>query len=767
MEKTPIRTLIIEDNPAEMALLKNELSGCRRTVFDVTGVKDLKEASDALGRDKYAIILLDLNLPGSSGIESYNEIKAMSGDSPVIIMTGNSDSEVMENAARLGAQDYFVKGNYDIDSLEKAIKYSIERKRREKLLKDSEEKYRNIFNYAEVGLFRSKIDGSGMLDFNTRMQNILGYTSEELLNVAPDKIWIDGQMKEKMFDELRRASVLNDYEMDITVKGGRIKNVLVSMKIFSKERDIQGAISDITKLKQSQCDLKESEDNFRSAFEQAAVGIAFTDTKGKFIRVNQRYCDIVGYKKEELTGKNFSDITSPMKLEEDMLAVKRMISGDLRVYKTEKQYIKKDGTRVWADLTVSLARHPDNSPKYFVAVTEDITEKKDVEERWKSFSNATDGQLLVWDRYLNLAAANTAAYDEYEKLNGKKLKAGCQFEGTQFGLKDPELVTKLHDVLRTGEPYSVDGYEVKRGKGEPAFYLFKSFRIANGLGIIITNITEKISSAVKLKNNYEKLMEVDRLKSNFISIISHELRTPLTIIKGFTAFLIKEAAGTLNAAQKNFASTIALNIDRLARIINDMVDVSKIESGLFSIDKKPNDLVGIVNESVDSMDCIADDHGIRLVRAVTLTSAPLDADKGRLIQAISNLLNNAIRFSKKWGFITIDLNKADAGKLPEKIGVRLKKGVTYYMLSVSDTGPGIEKKYLEKIFERFFQVENADVRQHQGTGLGLSVAQSIVEAHDGFIWAESEGLNRGAKLVMLLPGNSDQNTAGQKQIHEG
>jgi signal transduction histidine kinase len=181
------------------------------------------------------------------------------------------------------------------------------------------------------------------------------------------------------------------------------------------------------------------------------------------------------------------------------------------------------------------------------------------------------------------------------------------------------------------------------------------------------------------------------------------------------------------------------------------VDISRIESGTFAMEKERRDFTGILNETVDSMDCIANNCGVTVERDIKIKSAPVEADKGRLIQAISNILNNAIRYSRKGGSIKVELDHAGTKNMPEKIRAALLEDHVYYSLRVIDRGPGLEKKYMEKIFERFFQVENADTRSHQGAGLGLSVAKSIVEEHGGLIYAESEGPGKGLTICLLMP----------------
>jgi len=319
------------------------------------------------------------------------------------------------------------------------------------------------------------------------------------------------------------------------------------------------------------------------------------------------------------------------------------------------------------------------------------------------------------------------------------------------GLKNTERYEKYKEVVRTGTPYFLDEYSMRGEGGEERYFSLKAFRVGNGLGLITSDITDLKRSEIILKQSYEKLREADKLKSNFISIVSHELRTPLTIIKGFTSFLEKEAAGGLNETQKNFVSTISSNTERLARIINDMVDMSKIESGIFSIEKERRELVSLINEVVESMRHVAGEKGVFLSAEFSGKNAIAYVDKGRIVQTVSNLINNAVRFSGNGGNVIVSLAAAEKAVLPARIAEKMSEEKNYYHICVRDEGAGIEEKYLDKIFERFFQVESANTRKHQGAGLGLSIAKSIVEAHGGQIWAESDGPGKGAKIQMIIP----------------
>lgn len=680
--------------------------------------------------------------------------------------------------------------------------------------------------------------------------------------------------------------------------------------------------------------LKESEEKFRAAFEQAAVGMSYTAPDGRLLSVNERLCEIIGYTREEVEKMKFQDISFPEEAEKNLEAITKMKTGEISSYNTEKRYKKKDGSVVWVNLTSSAVRGPDKSIKFLISVIQDITERKrreaeerffsDVqvevsqagtlleifrviadkmraflgsgimlvtylddkakgfrvaaysglsdltekvigiikvdprtilyrlddipdaflkpfrtgkltllkegiydmalgtipkplcvmlqkflktdygyvigfvndgkhfgsldiisdrnieehrgvierviqytsvvikkkvaeaelkssEEKWTAFTDSADDNLMLWDAELVLIAANASAKKTFQKMTGKELAVGKQMLELMGYLKSSSRYEKFREVVRAGEPFYVPEYTINSDPSNPRYYSLSAFKVGAGMGLITTDITDIRRSEIILKQSYEKLKDVDRLKSNFISIISHELRTPLTIIKGFTSFLIKEAAGPLNDNQKNFVNTIDTNTSRLARIINDMVDVSKIETGSFSVEKEKRELSGVINEAVDGMHHIVEERGITLETEIETDSAHAEVDKGRITQTITNLINNAMRFTGKGGTIKVSLKDAAGPEMPDLIAKNMNEEKNYYQICVADDGAGIDRKYLEKIFERFYQVENANTRKHQGAGLGLSIAKSIVEAHHGFIWAESEGLGKGTKVCIVIP----------------
>ncbi len=231
---------------------------------------------------------------------------------------------------------------------------------------------------------------------------------------------------------------------------------------------------------------------------------------------------------------------------------------------------------------------------------------------------------------------------------------------------------------------------------------------------------------------------LDRLKDEFVSTVSHELRTPLTSIRGALGLLSAGVMGTVDAKAQNLLRIALTNTDRLIRLINDILDLERMESGRAPLQVKRCSLADLIQHSLDTMGAMADAANVRL----TVEPEPetgdsgiyFDADADRILQVLTNLLSNAIKFSPPGGRVGIEIEAPQDG----------------LVVRVRDEGRGIPADQLETIFERFKQIEEADARQRGGTGLGLAICRTIVQQHGGRIWAErNEG--RGSSLLMHLP----------------
>jgi PAS domain S-box-containing protein len=231
------------------------------------------------------------------------------------------------------------------------------------------------------------IDADGTIRYvSPAVEKLMGYHSEELIGksifyyVDPE----DLEQGQAVFAELwSRPGVHPPFEFKVPHKDGtwRYSEFLVNNLLDAPS--VRGVVinqRDITERKEAEDRLRESEERFRATFEQAAVGVAHVGPDGRWLRVNQRLCDIVGHTREELLQKTFQEITHPDDLETDLEQVRRLLAGEIDIYSMEKRYIKKAGSTVWIDLTVSLVREPSGEPGYFIAVIEDITDRKQTEE---------------------------------------------------------------------------------------------------------------------------------------------------------------------------------------------------------------------------------------------------------------------------------------------------------------------------------------------------------------------------------------------------
>ena len=232
-----------------------------------------------------------------------------------------------------------------------------------------------------------------------------------------------------------------------------------------------------------------------------------------------------------------------------------------------------------------------------------------------------------------------------------------------------------------------------------------------------------------------RLQELDRLKSDFVANVSHELRTPLTAIKGAIDLLLREVAGPLTEKQTHYLTRVRSNTQHLAGLINDLLDLSKIESGKIEVKSSRISLAGLVHEVVESLRPVAAEKVIGLEAAITEPSILVWADRDKVNQVLMNLIGNAIKFTPAQGQVTLSASINGNGSV---------------QVSISDTGPGVPPDEKEKIFDKFYQIAQVGEVKPKGTGLGLAICRALVELQGGRIWVESQA-NHGSTFYFTLP----------------
>jgi signal transduction histidine kinase/DNA-binding NarL/FixJ family response regulator len=255
-----------------------------------------------------------------------------------------------------------------------------------------------------------------------------------------------------------------------------------------------------------------------------------------------------------------------------------------------------------------------------------------------------------------------------------------------------------------------------------------------------------------IKKN-EELEKLERVKSEFISIVSHELRTPLTPIKNALSILSSGRCGLLGENAVKFIDMAKRNVENLTSIINDILDINKIEAGKMDFNYKIMNVHSVIENVKSTFECVAKEHEITLHTNETENLPNVYADSQRLGQVLTNLVSNAIKFTPSGKTITISSTLKNSNDINTNIyfedDIKTLNG-NYVIVSVKDEGIGIKEQDLLKAFDKFTQIENSLSRKVGGTGLGLPIAKQLIKAHKGTIWCESEE-NKGSSFSFALP----------------
>lgn len=345
-----------------------------------------------------------------------------------------------------------------------------------------------------------------------------------------------------------------------------------------------------------------------------------------------------------------------------------------------------------------------------------VSEKNQTEAIVQSLAEG----LVVVNAKGEVVMMNPAA----EKLLGvrKEQKVGHQLTEN---LKDEEIVSIVSDTPGKG------GKVVELNTMQQ-----ETKKIIRSSSALVENENGQTVGMVSVLTDVTKQRELDRLKSQFVSTVTHELRTPIVATQKALDVIIDKSAGPLNEDQARFLDIARRNLDRLGRLINDILDFSKLEAGKMKLEIVETQVGRVVQDACDALSSWANSKEIRLERKVENDLPVLSVDSNRIIQILNNLIGNALKFTPKGGCITVEVKARNNGAEVE--------------VSVQDTGTGIAKEDLDKVFERFLQVGERRQTDISGTGLGLSIAKEIVELHGGKIWAESEK-GQGAKFIFVLP----------------
>ena len=594
-------------------------------------------------------------------------------------------------------------------------------------------------------------DLEGKLEYvNPKFNEITGYTTQEVMGKTP-RILKSEMISNSVYKKLW-ATILsgNTWHGEFYNKKKNNKfyweNAAIT-PIYDQEGKMTHFLKvaeDVTDHKNIEEALRLSEEKYRLIVENANDGIIISQ-ENELVYSNTRFADILGYSVDELHHFSFKNIYTKQGIHDLFEREKKRLSGEQTTPIYETTFKKKNGAIITVNVNYQIIDYH-NKPATF-AIIRDITERKKTEEALRQsekkyrdlFEKSKDAILIIHNGKFtdcNQATVRMLRYNnknEFLNTHPSELSPEKQADGKMSFTKANEMI-KI--ALKNGS-YRFEWYH-KRSDGEifPVEVLLTAVSINEKDQILHTvwrDITERKKAEDNIKAALEKAEESDRLKSAFLANVSHEIRTPMNGIMGFARLLRKKDLS--GEKQEQYLDVIEKSSERMLNIINDLIDISKIESGqmeLHSQNMNLNEVIAFI-KSFFEPECAS--KSIELISSFTLPNdrAIIISDKDKLEAILINLLKNAIKFTHHG-----------------KINFGYEQYENKLVFFVDDTGIGIPENKQKQIFDRFIQVDNSMAKPYEGAGLGLSISKAFVEMLGGNLELRSK-VNSGSRFYFSIP----------------
>lgn len=827
MKKLIYNILIIEDNPADAKLIQAMLKQLYSFKFQFNVAHTLSGGLTIIQEKAIDIILLDLNLPHSYGLETFLFLNSKAPHIPIIILSGQDDERLAIETVKKGAQDYLVKNRVDGSMLSQSIRYSIERKKTEielkkridfeRLLANISTKFINLSHnniddgiletLEEIGSF-IKIDNSCLFQITNDSSSVV--KTHEWDKKSGQRTIIDKQkskimlydsynfLTEKLSNDIvyYEENLDNDEERKTIITNlfnkKNIKSIII-IPMISKNKMI-GFLSfftyEVEKILTNDriILLKFIANIFLTSMEHKWATKARLDSEEKYKKMINTITDyiytvkikdgravetkhkdasvaVTGYTPDDFEKNPYLWIQMVHKDDNEIVneLTQKILNGN-KIDPFEHRIIRKDGKLRWVRNTPVLHYDDQGNLISYNGLLQDITESKlarqivyESEERWRSLVENAPNYIIIVDKNGVIQFIN-------KDLPG--LKSDNAVEKSIFDFWQPDYHTLLKKtitkVFQGKKVCSIQTqHKNRRGKLywlDTHFGFIKHDKKVVAATLISQNITEKKEIELALKEEHEmlslkvkertvelinvnkELLKSSKLKDEFLASMSHELRTPLNSILGISEVLQEELYGKINTEQKKALKIIENSGNHLLELINDILDLSKIEAGELQLSMGPVHIDSLLLSSISIIKQLAAQKNQQIIQEIDSGIETLFADERRLKQILVNLLSNAVKFTPNNG----------------KIGITVKgdKSNNTIEFKVWDTGIGIEEEKLNLIFKPFTQLDSSLSRKHAGTGLGLSLVSRLVEMHGGEIIVKSK-INEGSCFKLLLPWNNN------------
>lgn len=634
----------------------------------------------------------------------------------------------------------------DKDDLSKGVTFTVlditDRKKVEAALIESEDRFRTLYNDALAGLYRTNSTGEIILANHTLVK-MLGFQSfEELAAINLNKSGIGTNLNRKKFiAQIEKEGEINDLESIWICRNGKEIYVRENAKLVrdtdGKVLYYDGIVEDITNSKLTEIELRK----LSRAVEQSPVSIVITDINGNIEYINPKFCEVTGYSRDELIGKNPRVLSSGEKgRDEYKLLWDTILAGN--EWKGELHNKKKNGDLYWESASISPIKNEREEITHFLGIKEDITLRKILEAAsvaselryHELFLNNPVPTYIFDENTLEFIEVNDAAVQNY---------GYSREEFSSLTLRDFRLPEDISDLLESVKELGKEVFysttmrhRKKNGIVFPVELTSHSLPEKNGRKtrlVIAIDITERIKASEQMKLAKEKAEASDNLKTTFLNNISHEVRTPLNGILGFAEIMSRPDLSETDKSD----SLLMLHesSDRLLDTITNYMDISLLASGNLSVHTRVFYPGQVLQKLFDSYKTKCSERKLDLVLEITKedNSLLISSDPEILYKIISHLLNNAIKFTEK-GRINYGCNLSN-----DKLEFFVK-----------DTGIGIDKESINSIFDRFVKGDLGPSKLSEGSGLGLSIAKGMIEIIGGKIWVESE-IGVGSCFFFTIP----------------
>jgi PAS domain S-box-containing protein len=614
-----------------------------------------------------------------------------------------------------------------------AIRDITERKQAEAALRDSENKFRSLFNNAEVGMFRTRLDGLELLDTNDKYLSMLGRTREEVVGKPSAILWADPKEREEMVKILKAKGHVNDFECRLFNKTGQVINCLTSLRLYPETGILEGSIIDITERKLAEATIARERQLLRTLIDLLPETFYIKGLDGRFLVVNEALAKQWGKENpSQMLGLSDADLFPAEQAAKFRAEELKVFAGE-PVINRESICVYYDGR----DHTVVTSKVPfrDSQGRIcgLVGIGHDISERKRADEalraseaELRAILESTGDGILAVDRTGEKVIKTNRRFAELWRIPQSIIDAGDNNALRNFVLNqlaDPDAFLKrVHELYGT-DTEAVDTLVFKDGR------ILERHGFPMQLDGAVIGRVWSFRDITERKRQERELIEKSSELERFTYTVSHDLKSPLVTVKTFLGYLEQDLAGSDQERVKQDVAYMHTAADKMGKLLDELLNLARVGRKM-----NPAERVTFKELAQEAVRLVAGRISTGGAEVQVADAAVvLEGDRARLTEIWQNLVENACKFM---------------GNQPKpRVELGVERRGSEMVFFVRDNGAGIEPRYQARVFGLFEKLDP----KGEGTGMGLALVKRIVEIYKGRIWVESAGPGQGANFLFTLP----------------